>query len=162
MFIEVTPETREYVLSQGEVEFSPAVKWKAQGTDVLHKRYDITFVYPDGKKDELGKFYLTLREDYCYEMTYVELTTECGKPLQMFMLELIMKTAIKEAKTSGVGRLDIECNHAFAPDAFLTCHFKVERLDIVSPGKTIWKGSKEIAQDKQHPLVNFAKGMGSL
>jgi len=159
MFIEVTPETKEFILSQGEVEFNPAIKWKSVSTDISYLRYDMFFVYTDGGKDELGKFYLTLRKGLCYEMTAVELTAKCGKALQMFMLELMVKAAIKEAKLAGAIRLEIECNHPLVAYAFLTCNLKIEKFDQVSTNRPLWKGSKKI---EQHPLSSMARGLGSL
>lgn len=162
MFTELMQDTKDYILSQGKVEFSPAVKWKAISTVLLYLRYEMNFVYHTGQKDELGRFLLTLKKGCSYKMAHVEFTAKCGNALKMFMLELITKTAIKEAEINDSDQLELECDDPLIVDVFLRYNFKIRKIDQLPTYKPLWNGTKEITQVNEHPLSSMALGMGTL
>lgn len=162
MFYETLPKTKEYILSQGEIEFVPAVKWKNASVLELCMKHEIVFRHTDGQVDDLGSFYLTLKNGFLYEMAKVEFATRCGRGLKLFMFELILKCAIREAALAGSSSLVIECDDPLIAEAFLTCRFKVEILEPATKSRPVYRGKKELAQERVDPLVNFTMGYGSL
>lgn len=161
MFYKMQPETKKYIVSQGEIEFTPTVKWKNAGILDLCIKHEVSFDHHDGKKDELGSFYLTVRSESSYEMAKLEFSNSCSKGLKLFMFELILKHAIKEAKLANVGDLIIECDDLLMVEAFLTCHFRVECIKQKTKPNSIYRGRKEIAQDKAR-TIGFTAGLVSL
>ena len=142
MFNEVRPNFKEYILNQGEIEFFPVVKFAMSHVLTTSIRHDAVFIYHKGGKDRLGEFYLTLAEGI-YEMTHFEFIAGCGPGLKLFMLELILKFAIKDAALNKCSYVVIECAEPLITDALMTCHFSITKPDgqLIS-GKPVYRGIK--------------------
>ena len=142
MFSEVKPKFKEYILSQGEIEFFPLVKFMMAHVLTASVKHDAVFIYHKGGRDRLGEFYLTLAEGI-YEMTCFRFVGSCGPGLKLFMLELILKSAIKDAAFNKCSYVMIECAEPLMTDALMACHFSITKLDDQEiDGKPVYRGIK--------------------
>lgn len=162
MFRELSQKTRAHIVSQGEIEFVPIVKWKSFEVLSTFIKHEIVFQHNSKKQDRIGSFYLTIDENCCFEMTKIRFTEKSGVPLRLFMYELILKCAIKEAKFNSAPRLVAQCDDPLFVEALLKLQFDVQQIEQLTEPAPLYHGEKKLAQGKVHPLVNFSKGVGSL
>jgi hypothetical protein len=159
MFKEFSSEMKEQILSKGEIVFEPTIKSNGSAALSSYVRHTILFRYLSGDEDEIGSFYLTIQDGYHYEMNRLEITPNIGQALKLFMLELILKTAMKEASISNASSVRAVCSEPLALDAFLTCRFEIDRFESSVKGRDdIFCGRKVLKRSETHPLVKMASG----
>lgn len=146
MFQEFSPKMREHIISTGEVEFIADMKCHSANLMTSYMKHRIIFrYYESGEADEVGDFYLTLQNGHRYEMARLRITANIGQALKLFMMELILKAAIKEAQQANVFDVVVDCTEKLIADAFLTCRFSIERFKSnIYGGYDIFRGKKSV------------------